>query len=56
MTPDPTWRDFTWIDGTCYRVIHREPVSYYSPKPGDTSRKPEMIHVAFTQCQIEVAQ
>ena len=55
MQPAPTWRDFTWIDGQRYRVTERQRVDQWVPKPGDTSRNPEMIHVAFMACRVEPA-
>lgn len=49
------WRDFTWIDGVRYRITERQRVDQWVPKPGDTRRNPELIHVAFMACRVEVA-
>lgn len=55
LKPLPTWRDFTWIDGVRYRITERQRVDQWVPKPGDTRRNPELIHVAFMACRVEVA-
>lgn len=50
------WRDFTWIDGVRYRITERQRVDQWVPKPGqEGKRNPDMLHVAFMACRVEVA-
>lgn len=56
LKPAPTWRDFTWIDGQRYLITERQRVDQWVPKPGqEGKRNPEMLHVAFMACRVEVA-
>ena len=55
LKPVDDRRDYTWIDGQRYRVTERQRVDQWVPKPGDTSRNPKLIHVAFMACRVEPA-